>query len=74
MAYLFLGMFLLFLVLPTGILLIRNRPEDKGLSPYGAGDNLAAGAGQRRRGDVNFSFIEAIKTSMFQKLAFGYFV
>ena len=73
-AYLFLAVLLLLVVLPIGIFLIRNRPEDKGLTPYGSGDNLSAGAGRRRGGDVNFSFIEAIKTSMFQKLAFGYFV
>ncbi len=73
-AYLFLGILLLLVILPIGIIFIRNRPEDKGLSPYGAGDNLSAGAGRRRGGDVTFSFTEAIKTSMFQKLAFGYFV
>lgn len=73
-AYLFLGVLLLLVILPIGILLIRNRPEDKGLTPYGSGDNLSAGAGRRRGGDVSFSFTEAIRTSMFQKLAFGYFV
>ena len=73
-AYLFLGVLLLLVILPVGILLIRNRPEDKGLTPYGSGDNLSAGAGRRRGGDVSFSFTEAIRTSMFQKLAFGYFV
>jgi len=73
-AYLFLGILLLLVILPIGIIFIRNRPEDKDLSPYGAGDNVSTGAGGRRGGDVNFSFIEAIKTSMFHKLAFGYFV
>ncbi len=73
-AYLFLGILLLLVVLPVGILLIRNRPEDKGLSPLGAGDSLSARAGARRGGDVNFSFAEAIRTPMFQKLTFGYFV
>lgn len=73
-AYLFLAALLLLVVLPIGIMLIRNRPEDKGLRPYGSGDNVSGGAGRRRGGDVNFSFTEAIRTSMFQKLAFGYFV
>ena len=73
-AYLFLGIFLLLAVLPAGILLIRNRPEDKGLLAYGAGDNQLAAGGGRRGGDVNFSFTEAIRTPMFQKLTFGYFV
>ena len=35
-AYLALGLFLVAIILPIGILLIRNRPEDKGLRPYGA--------------------------------------
>ena len=73
-AYLFLGVLLLLLVLPAGILLIRDRPEDKGLRPLGSGDNLSASGGRRRGGDVTFSFSAAIRTSMFQKLAFGYFV
>ena len=73
-AYFFLAVLLLMVVLPIGIMLIRNRPEDKGLRPYGSGDNVSGGAGRRRGGDVNFSFTEAIRTSMFQKLAFGYFV
>ena len=72
-AYLFLGVFLLLVILPTGILLIRNRPEDKGLTALGSGDNLSAG-GRRRGGDTIFSFSEAIRTPMFQKLTFGYFV
>ena len=73
-AYLFLAILLVAVILPIGILLIRDRPEDKGLAPFGAGDNLSAGAGRRRGGDVTFSFVEAIRTSMFQKLTFGYFV
>ncbi len=73
-AYLFLAAMLLLLILPIGILLIRDRPEDKGLAPLGAGDNLSAGAGRRSGGEVNFSFMEALRTPMFQKLTFGYFV
>ena len=73
-AYLFLGVFLLLLVLPVGFLLIRDRPEDKGLKAFGSGDNLSAAGGRRRGGDVNFSFFQAIRTPMFQKLTFGYFV
>ncbi len=72
-AYLFLAVLLLLVILPIGILLIRDRPQDKGLEPYGAGDNQSGGA-RRRGGDVNFSFMEAIRTPMFQKLTFGYFV
>ena len=72
-AYLFLAVLLVLVILPFGILLIRDRPQDKGLEPYGAGDT-AAGAGGRRGGDVDFSFMEAVRTPMFQKLTFGYFV
>ena len=72
-AYLFLAVLLLLVILPVGILLIRDRPQDKGLEPYGAGDNQSGGA-RRRGGDVNFSFMEAIRTTTFQKLTFGYFV
>ena len=72
-AYLFLAVVLLLVVLPIGILLIRDRPEDKGLEPYSEGE-AAAGGGRRRGGDVNFSFMEAVRTSTFQKLTFGYFV
>ena len=72
-AYLFLGILLLLVILPIGIFFIRNRPEDMGLEPY-ASDDAGAGTGRRRGGSVNFSFIQALRTSMFQKLAFGYFV
>ena len=71
-AYLFLAVLLLLVILPVGILLIRDRPEDKGLEPYRADDQ--SGGGRRRGGDVNFSFMEAVRTPMFQKLTFGYFV
>ena len=61
-AYFFLAILLLLVILPVGILLIRNRPEDKGLSPLGAGDNLSAGAGRRRDADADFSFMDAVRT------------
>ena len=73
-AYLFLGILLLLVVLPIGILLIRDRPEDKGLRAYGSGDGVSPG----RRGSAadrpGFTFSEAVRTSFFHKLAFGYFV
>ncbi len=74
-AYLALGLFLLAIILPVGILLIRNRPQDKGLSAYGSGDGPAGGgspAAAIQR--ANFTFSEAIRTPFFQKLTFGYFV
>lgn len=72
-AYLALGLFLVAVILPAGMLLIRNRPEDKGLRPYGAGDNLPAG-GRRGAAEGDFTFAEAIRTPFFQRLTFGYFV
>ena len=79
-AYYFLGLFLIFVVLITGIVLIRNKPEDMGLTPLGSGDRGNAPAGGRGGPASsaverpNFTFSEAIRTSFFQKLTFGYFV
>ncbi len=72
-AYFFLGLFLLFAVLSVGILLIRNRPQDLGLEPYAAG--ASPGAARRRdEGLRDFTFWEAVRTPLFQRLTFGYFV
>ena len=73
-AYLALGLFLVAIILPIGILLIRNRPEDKGLRPYGAEDNIAGPGGRRQAGDGDYTLAEAIRTPFFQRLTFGYFV
>ena len=73
-AYLALGLFLVVIILPMGILLIRNRPEDKGLRPFGADENLPASRGRRPSGDGDFKLAEAIRTPFFQRLTFGYFV
>ncbi len=73
-AYLALGLLLVVIILPVGILLIRNRPEDKGLRPFGAGENLPASRGRRQSGEGDFKFAEAIRTPVFQRLTFGYFV
>lgn len=79
-AYFFLGLFLIVFVLSIGILLIRNRPEDMGLTALGSGERANPAAGGRNAStsaDIerhNFTFSEAIRTSFFQKLTFGYFV
>ena len=74
-AYFALGLLLVAIILPMGILLIRNHPQDKGLRAYGSGDGPAGGrassASPERR---DFNFTEAIRTPFFQKLTFGYFV
>ena len=74
LAYLALGLFLVAIILPVGILFIRNRPEDKGLRPYGAGDNLTGAGGRRQASDEDYSFVDAMRTPFFQRLTFGYFV
>lgn len=79
-AYFFLGLFLVFVVLLLGIGLIRNRPEDMGLAALGSGERANAPAGSRNTSTYaamerrNFTLSEAIRTSFFQKLTFGYFV
>lgn len=72
-AYLSLGLFLVFIVFPAGILLIRNRPQDKGLRAYGSGD-AAAPAARGPAAARHATFTEAIRTPLFQRLTFGYFV
>ena len=79
-AYFSLGLFLICVVLILGIVLIRNRPEDMGLTALGSGDRVNAPSGSRNASSTaalqgqNFTFTEAIRTSFFRKLTFGYFV
>jgi len=77
-AYLFLGLLLLVLVLPIGAYLIRDRPQDMGLEPYGDPSRSASPSGSD---DVHpavviqdATFREALRTPLFQRLTFGYFV
>ena len=77
-AYLFLGLLLLVLVLPIGAYLIRDRPQDMGLEPYGDPSRSASPSGSD---DVqptvviqDATFREALRTPLFQRLTFGYFV
>ena len=78
-AYWFLALLLLLLVLPAGILLIRNRPQDLGLEPMTASD-AAPGVdrGARSSGEKllgrDATFREALRTPLFAKLTMGYFV
>ena len=77
-AYLFLGLVLLALVLPVGFLLIRNRPQDMGLEPMGdppattGNSGGQAGSGNSLGRDATFR--EAMGSSLFKRLTFGYFV
>ena len=76
-AYQFLGILLLLVIFPVGMLFIRNRPEDVGLQPEGA--LPASSSSGETSGDPalrfrDSTFAEALKTPFFWKLTFGYFV
>ena len=78
-AYWFLGLLLLIVMMPVGLLLIRNRPEDVGLRPMGEADE-ATGQSGATSGDQetllgrDATFREAVGSPLFSKLTFGYFV
>ena len=78
-AYLFLGMLLLLLVLPAGIWLIRNRPQDMGQLPQGrppgtvSQDDPVVGE-VRTMPQLDTTFSDALHSPLFLKLTFGYFV
>ena len=78
-AYWFLGALLLAVVLPAGYLLIRNRPQDMGLRPMGEseGSRSPTHSGAVRPETMlgrDATFSEAVRSSLFTKLTFGYFV
>ena len=78
-AYWFLGLLLLVVIMPIGLLLIKNRPEDVGLRPMGELNELTeqSGAPSGRQETLlgrDATFREAVGTPLFAKLTFGYFV
>ena len=78
-AYWFLGLLLLILVLPGGLLLIKNRPEDVGLQSKGEIDlpteeNGPTSGDHRALTRRDATFREAVASPLFTKLTFGYFV
>ena len=78
-AYYFLSALLLGIVLPAGLLLIRNRPQDVGMEPLGDASDL-----RRRRSDPedtaqdlygrDANFRDTLTSNLFYRLTFGYFV
>ena len=78
-AYWFLGVLLLALVLPVGFLLIRNRPQDVGLKSMGEPSGyMSRGRTDGGRPETllgrDSTFREALRSPLFVKLTFGYFV
>ena len=78
-AYWFLGLLLLIVALPVGVLLIKNRPEDVGLQPMGdlegpVDENSTALGNQETLLGRDATLREAMRSPLFSKLTFGYFV
>ena len=70
-AFRLIAAFMLFVVLPVGFVLLRDRPADKGLEPYG----YVRGEAARRAALAGpaLSFREAIRTADFWRLSCGFF-
>jgi sugar phosphate permease len=78
-AYYFLSGLLLLIVLPCGVWLIRNRPQDVGMEPLGDTTDL-----RRRKRDAEDTAEElygrdatlgdVLGSNLFYRLTFGYFV
>ena len=78
-AYYFLGGLALLVILPIGMIFIRNTPQEMGLEPLGDTSDL-----RRRRGTGgddstpifgrDATFKEALGSNLFYRLTFGYFV
>ncbi len=64
--------FMLLIVLPVGVLLLANRPSDRGLEPYGA-DEPHPGRSRGASGPSQ-TLGEAIRGTEFWRLGFGFFV
>ena len=76
-AYQFLGVLLLLVIFPIGLLLIKNRPEDVGLKPEGAPPTVSTADEQDPNPALacrDSTLVDAMKTPFFWKLTFGYFV
>jgi len=77
-AYRFLGVLLILIVLPVGLLLIKNKPEDVGLQPEGeriqpdGGRDALSSSVSNVYQDATVK--EAFGTPFFWKLTAGYFV
>jgi MFS family permease len=63
--------FMLIIVLPVGLILLSNRPADKGLEPFGYEPGETA---RRRASAIAMTLRETIRTGDFWRLGLGFFV
>ena len=74
-AYLFLGVLLLAVILPVGVLFVKNRPSDVGLGPRRAEPSPSSESTETAVDAApDATFGEALRTGFFWRLTFGYFV
>ena len=78
-AYYFLGGLALLVILPIGLIFIRNTPQEMGLAPLGSASDLGrrSGAGGEDATPIfgrDATFREALGSNLFYRLTFGYFV
>lgn len=78
-AYYFLGGLALLVILPIGLIFIRNTPQEMGMEPLGDTSDLRrrGGAGDEDATPIfgrDATFKEALGSNLFYRLTFGYFV
>jgi sugar phosphate permease len=78
-AYYFLGALALLVILPIGLIFIRNSPQDMGLEPLGDTSDLGRRGGDGGEDSTpifgrDATFKEALGSNLFYRLTFGYFV
>ena len=78
-AYYFLGALALLVILPIGLIFIRNTPQEMGMEPLGDTSNLRRGGGASGEDSIpifgrDATFREALGSNLFYRLTFGYFV
>jgi MFS family permease len=75
MSFFWLGVGLLVTVLPIGLWLVGDNPEDRGLRPYGAtGDPVTAAAASAAAAAARVSVVEAAQVPQFWLLMATFFV
>jgi len=71
-AFRLIATFMIVVVLPVGFILLRNRPSDKGLKPYGYDENTAAATAKAAANAMTLR--EALRTPDIWRLSVGFFV